>query len=215
MTQKQLPKSGLIALARIVILSAITPLALLVAPILTVQLMAEFGLKPDQAGSYFLFELGGLSLASLPALWWMRRWPASSIGMVAACVFIVGNIASVFAVSFAVLCAIRLITAVAGGALMILSLSAAATMANSDRVFGYWVSGQLILGAIGLALLPRLFQTFGLDAFYGLIAILMALALPLARSFTPLVGSVDNKLPVERLRLGIIVFAMTILALFY
>lgn len=215
MTETMLPRSGLAALARIVVLSAITPLALLAAPALTVQLMAEFALKADQAGVYFLFELGGLSLASLPALWWMRRWPPGAIGLVAACCFIAGNIASVFAGGFAVLCVIRLATAIAGGALMILSLSAAAAMANSDRVFGYWVSGQLILGALALALLPRLFHVFGLDAFFVLLAVLMALALPLARGFAPLPGAAMARATGRGPRLGIVVLAMAILALYY
>ena len=69
---------------RIVAFSAIVPLALLVAPILTGQLIAEYGLKPENVGTYFLFELGGISLASLPALWWMRRFSSRDIAVTAA-----------------------------------------------------------------------------------------------------------------------------------
>ena len=65
--------------ARIVIFSAIVPLALLVAPVLTTQLIAERGLSPADVGNYFLFELGGISLASLPALWWMRHFGSRRI----------------------------------------------------------------------------------------------------------------------------------------
>ena len=65
--------------ARIVAFSAIVPLALLVAPVLTTQLIAERGLTPADVGDYFLFELGGISLASLPALWWLRRVAARQI----------------------------------------------------------------------------------------------------------------------------------------
>ncbi len=199
---------------RIVAFSAIVPLALLVAPILTGQLMVEYGLKPENVGTYFLFELGGISLASLPALWWMRRFSSRNIAVTAAAVFVLGNVASMLASSFALLCIARLVTALAGGALMLLCLNAAGQSPNKDRVLGYWVTGQLVLGAIGLALLPRLFQTYGLDAFFGLTALLMTLCLPLARTFdapTILVRKREG----PSTHAGIILFAMLGVVLFY
>lgn len=169
--------------ARIVIFSAIVPLALLVAPVLTTQLIAERGLTPANVGNYFLFELGGISLASLPALWWMRRFTSRRIATVAAAVFVAGNLLSTVAPDIALLFATRLVTAMAGGALMLLCLNAAGASANRDRLFGWWIAGQLVLGAIGLSLLPRLFAGFGLNAFYLLMAAMMAAAFPLAFRF--------------------------------
>lgn len=170
-------------IARVVIFSAIAPLALLVAPVLTTQLIAERGLSPALVGDYFLFELGGISLASIPALWWMRRFTSRQIAPTAAIIFIIGNLLSIVAPSLPVLFGVRLVTALAGGALMLLCLNAAGAAANRDRVFGYWISGQLVLGALGLSLLPRLFAGWGLGAFYGALALMMALALPLAFRF--------------------------------
>lgn len=170
-------------IACVVIFSAIAPLALLVAPVLTTQLIAERGLSPALVGDYFLFELGGISLASIPALWWMRRFTSRQIAPVAAIIFIIGNLLSIVVPSLMLLFGVRLVTALAGGALMLLCLNAAGAAANRDRVFGYWISGQLVLGALGLSLLPRLFAGFGLGAFYGALALMMALALPLAFRF--------------------------------
>jgi predicted MFS family arabinose efflux permease len=199
---------------RIVAFSAIVPLALLVAPILTGQLIAEYGLKPENVGTYFLFELGGISLASLPALWWMRRFSSRDIAVTAAAVFVLGNLASMLASSIALLCIARLVTALAGGALMLLCLNAAAQSANRDRVLGYWVTGQLVLGAIGLALLPRLFQTYGLDAFFAVTALLMTLCIPLARTFDAPTIPV-RKREGKTTRASIIIFAMLGVMLFY
>lgn len=170
-------------IAGVVIFSAIAPLALLVAPVLTTQLIAERGLSPALVGDYFLFELGGISLASIPALWWMRRFTSRQIAPVAAIIFIIGNLLSIVVPSLMLLFGVRLVTALAGGALMLLCLNAAGAAANRDRVFGYWISGQLVLGALGLSLLPRLFAGLGLGAFYGALALMMALALPLAFRF--------------------------------
>ena len=207
--------AGVIEIVRIVIFSAITPLALLVAPVLTGQLMAQFALSPDQVGTYFLFELGGLSLATIPALWWTRRWEPKQIAMVAALIFICGNVASVFADHLHLLYMVRLITAMAGGALMILCLNAAAASPNSDRMFGFWVTGQLVLGAMGLALLPRLFQIFGLDAFFVLTALLMALAFPLVFGFAPRRQPDDSRPSPAVFNPVPIIIAMVILTLYY
>lgn len=169
--------------ARVVGFAAVVPLALLVAPLLTGQLIVQRGLSPAQTGVYFLFELGGISLASLPALWWTRRWSGGQIATVAALVFIAGNLLSMGVAGFAALLAVRLVTALAGGALMILSMNAAAASANRDRLFALWIGGQLVLAAIALTLLPRLFAAWGLGAYYAGMALVMALLLPLAPGF--------------------------------
>ncbi|MBN9271029.1 MAG: SUMF1/EgtB/PvdO family nonheme iron enzyme, partial [Mesorhizobium sp.] len=60
----------------------------------------------------------------------------------------------------------RAVTGFGGGTLMVLSMISAQDAENPERVFGYWVVGQLVAGAIGLALLPHLFATYGLSSFY-------------------------------------------------
>jgi len=165
--------------AAIVVFSAIVPLALLVAPIMTTQLMLERGLSAPQVGMYFLFELGGISAASLPALLWLGRAPPSRVARVAALVFIAGNLVSTSAMPLPALLAIRFVTAMSGGSIMLLCMAAAGASARRERLFGYWLTGQLVLGAAGLALLPALFARFGIAAQFAAMAGLMLLALPL------------------------------------
>ncbi len=165
--------------AAIVAFSAIVPLALLVAPILTTQLMHERGLSASQAGAYFLFELGGISAASLPAMLWLGRVPSTRVARIAAVISIIGNLISTASLPLPALLVVRLITAMAGGSLMLLCMAAAGASARRDRLFGFWLTGQLVLGAAGLALLPALFARFGIAAQFGLMAGLMLLALPL------------------------------------
>lgn len=165
--------------AAIVAFSAIVPLALLVAPVLTTQLMHERGLTASQVGAYFLFELGGISAASLPAMLWLGRVPSTRVARIAAVISIIGNLISTASLPLPVLLVVRLITAMAGGSLMLLCMAAAGASARRDRLFGFWLTGQLVLGAAGLALLPALFARFGIAAQFGLMAGLMLLALPL------------------------------------
>lgn len=169
--------------ARIVGFAAVVPLALLAAPVLARQLTLDRGLSPAQVGVYFLFELGGISLASFPAAWALRRFAAGRVALIAALAFIAGNVASLGAPSYGALLALRLLSALAGGVLMVLSMKGAGASADRDRLFGYWVCGQLVVGALALALLPSLFARLGLGAFFAVLALAMTALLPLAPGF--------------------------------
>lgn len=171
--------------AAIVAFAAITSAVLLTAPALATQLATELGLNPAQIGDLFSIELGAMSLATLPSFWWLKRVDWRRAALLAGVLFIAGNLASSQAQSFQTLAALRGMTALAGGSLMVLCLSCAAAMPNPSRAYGFWVLGQLVLGAIGLSLLPRLFEAHGLAAGYLLLAGLMLLALPLVRAFPP------------------------------
>ncbi len=95
---------------------------------------------------------------------------------------------------------------------MILCLSSAASTATPSRVYGLWVMGQLVVGAVGLALLPALFERFGLAACYLLLAGLMGLALPLSRAFPsgspPAEARASTGAVHSRLRVGLGILAM-------
>lgn len=170
-------------LAAIVLFAAITPTILMTAPAVAAQLAVQWQLSPAQIGDLFSFELGAMSLATLPAFWWLRcvNWRVAALA--AAVLFIAANLLSTLADTYAQLLILRLFSALAGGSLMIICLASAATTANPSRVYGLWVMGQLVVGAVGLALLPGLFERYGLQSGYLILAGMMALLLPLVRGF--------------------------------
>ena len=170
-------------LAAIVLFAAITPTILMTAPAVAAQLAAQWQLSPAQIGDLFSVELGAMSLATLPAFWWLRcvNWRVAALA--AAVLFIAANLMSTLADTYTQLLVLRLVSALAGGSLMIICLASAATTANPSRVYGLWVVGQLVVGAVGLAVLPGLFERYGLQSCYLILAGLMALLLPLARGF--------------------------------
>ena len=86
---------------------------------------------------------------------------------------------------FASLLVLRAITSPGGGTLMVLCMTSAATSANRDRVYGLWVVGHLLAGAVGLLVLPHL---FGLRALYVVLGLLGLCAAPLTCGFHPAVG---------------------------
>ncbi|ASV38903.1 MFS transporter [Pseudomonas sp. NS1(2017)] len=170
-------------LTAIVLFAAITPTILMTAPAVAAQLAVQWQLSPAQIGDLFSIELGAMSLATLPAFWWLRcvNWRVAALA--AAVLFIAANLLSTLADTYAQLLILRLFSALAGGSLMIICLASAATTANPSRVYGLWVMGQLIVGAVGLAVLPGLFERYGLQSGYLILAGMMALLLPLVRGF--------------------------------
>ncbi|PUA43049.1 MFS transporter [Pseudomonas protegens] len=174
------PPLGL--LAAIVLFAAITPAVLLTAPAIAAQLASQWQLSPTRIGDLFSAELGAMSLATLPAIWWLKHIDWRRAALCSALLFIVANLLSMLAHDYSLLLMARLCSALAGGSLMIICLASAASPTPS-RAYGFWVMGQLVLGAIGLSLLPMLFQRFGLGACYLILALLMTLCLPLVRCF--------------------------------
>ena len=167
--------------ALIVLFSSVVGALLLMAPAVASQLQLQLGLNPSQTGDLFSAELGAMSFASIPAMWWMRKFNIRTMSTIFGTVFIVGNISSAYIGEYGTLLAIRFCTSLAGGSLMVLCMSLAAQTKDRNRVYGLWVMGQLSFGAIGLAVLPHFFDTFGIGIVYWVLAILMIVALPLVR----------------------------------
>ncbi|WP_010171355.1 MFS transporter [Pseudomonas sp. PAMC 25886] len=170
-------------LAAIILFAAITPTILMTAPAVAAQLASQWQLSPSHIGDLFSTELGAMSLATLPAFWWLKRVDWRLAALVAAIAFIAANLLSMLADTYATLLALRFMSALAGGSLMIICLASAAAAANPSRIYGLWVMGQLVVGAVGLGVLPGLFARYGLGACYLILAGLMTLLLPLARCF--------------------------------
>ncbi len=176
-------------LLSLVVFAAITPLLLLVAPAVAAQLAVQPGLSASQIGTYFFVELGAFSCATLPSLLWLGRVDARRVAALATAVFCIGNFATALAMpGFAGLLALRSVTALGGGTLMVLCMTSAATSANRDRVYGLWVVGQLVAGALGLFLMPHVFAGYGLRALYVVLGVLGLCAAPLVRGFDPALG---------------------------
>ncbi|MEN0135779.1 MAG: MFS transporter [Rhodococcus sp. (in: high G+C Gram-positive bacteria)] len=167
--------------ALIVLFSSVVGTLLLMAPAVASQLQLQLGLNPSQTGDLFSAELGAMSFASIPALWWMNKFNIRTMSTIFGAVFITGNITSAYIGDYEILLGVRFLTSLAGGSLMVLCMSLAAQTRDRNRVYGLWVMGQLSFGAIGLAVLPHFFDSFGIGIVYWVLAALMILVLPLAR----------------------------------
>ena len=167
------PADRLPVMAGVVLLSAVVSAMLLLAPVVVGALISHDGFSPQQAGWTISIELGAMSIAAIPALWWVPVAQWRRLTSAALLVMILGNLLSAFATSFAVLAPLRFTTGFAGGSIMVICLRLIGTSRETERNFGWWTVGQLLLGSAGLALLPRFVPAIGLRGlFFGLSALL-------------------------------------------
>ncbi|WP_104401431.1 MFS transporter [Vibrio penaeicida] len=167
----------------LVIIAAFLPTVLMMAPAIASQLASEFQFGPAQIGRVISSELVGMSLATIPAWYWLHRFTKPNSARVCIVLFAVFNLISGFAQTELLFIVFRFLSGLAGGSLMIICLYAASTTRNPDRVYSFWVLGQLIVGAIGLAVLPSLFLSFGIKAAYFALAVLILGCSPLCAFF--------------------------------
>ena len=172
-----LPADRPLAVFSAVFLTAIVAAILMVAPVVVGALVNDLGFTPGQAGLTISLELGAMSLAALPALWWLPRWRWQRLLYPALLVMVVGNIACAFAHGFALLGSLRVLTGLAGGSVMVVCLAAVGMTRHTERNFGWWTIGQLLLGAVGLALLPRVLPVVGPRGLFIGLAVLLAAGL--------------------------------------
>jgi len=204
-------------LGAIVVFAAITPTVMLAAPVIAAQFAGQLGLQPAQIGDLFSVELAAMSLATIPAWWWQSRLNWRMVARVSAVVFILANIASIWADTFTSLFWLRFISALGGGTLMVLCLSSAVASSNRDRTYGLWVSGQLVLAAVALWILPDLFARFDLKALYIGLAALLLLSFPLTGAFPDAAPSVKPSIQASAPGRGLmsVVLALAAVLLFY
>lgn len=146
--------------------AALMASTLLLAPIIAGQFIVKYGFTEVQAGWAISAELAGISLASLPALYWLGRVPWRRVLLVSLIATAIGNLVSTQFATFEALALTRFITALFAGNVMIITMQAAAQTNNPERSYSAWLIGQLVLGAIGLAILPFFFARFGLSGYY-------------------------------------------------
>jgi DHA1 family inner membrane transport protein len=172
-------------IASVVLLAAAVSAILLIAPAVVGALITQYGFTPSQGGLMIAVELAGMSVAALPALWWMPRWPWARVIFIALLVMVAGNIACIYATSFTAFATLRGLTGLAGGSVMCICMAVMGKTTKTERNYGWWTVGQLVLGAVGLAILPRVLPAIGLQGLFVALACLLGLCLLVAHLAVP------------------------------
>ena len=166
------------AILAVVVLAAIVSVTLLAAPGVVGALISGLRFNPRQAGYTIAIEQACMSLAAIPALWWMPRFDRVLVGRVSLSAAVVTNLLCLVLHDFPRIAILRGLTGIAEGSLMAMCLAVVGTSRRRERNFALWAFGQLVLGAIALAVLPRITAEYRPPALFLSLALLMAAALP-------------------------------------
>ena len=153
--------------------AAVIALALYLAPALVTAYVHRLGFSPAGAGYIISAEMAGMGMASLPALWWLRRFDWGRVAVIALLMAAVGDFASGWLTSAITMGSARLLTGVAEGTVSIVCMSALRLTRDLNRSFGFWLFARLAAGAVALLAFPSLFARAGLVGVYGTLAILL------------------------------------------
>lgn len=142
--------------------------ALLYAPALANELVRTRHLDPKQVGMFFSVEFCGYAVAGFLASYVLSRFRLQSIMRVSLVMFILGNLLSVATSGhYPLLLIARGLTAILGGCtLTMVGITACGRSDNPSRANGLFLLGQIVSGVVGLIVFPKLFQSYGLSAFF-------------------------------------------------
>ena len=169
------------AMTAVVALAAIVSVTLLAAPGVVGTLISGLRFNPKQAGYTIAIEQACMSLAAIPALWWMPRFDRAFVGRLCLCAAVATNLLCVGTHDFTAIAVFRGLTGIAEGSVMAMCLAVVATSRQRERNFALWAMGQLALGAIALLVLPRIAPAYRSPALFIALALLMTAALPMVQ----------------------------------
>ncbi len=149
------------------VFGAIAVFVFLVLP-LYVGALAENGYDDGQLGNLASMDLAGMAVASVLALFWMKRLNWRWVGAAGMAVLIAANFACIGINDYGTLLALRFVAGLGGGSAVVLAYGVVASTTHPDRYMGLFVVTQMIFQVAAFLLLPSLVERYGLPFFYYL-----------------------------------------------
>ncbi|MGI9288016.1 MAG: MFS transporter [Pseudomonadales bacterium] len=158
-----------------VLLSAASVMVFNAQPVILGVASDQLGLSPGQLGMLATAEIGGIGIASVTAVFWIRRLSWRTAAMAGLCVMIAGNLLSALFDQFLPLALTRFFIGLLGeGVVFAVAIGVIGDTEDSDRAFAFTLAGQVGFGMVGLWGFPYLAQPWGYD---GIVICLGAIAL--------------------------------------
>ena len=158
------------------------PMFFLVMPIYVGALADDFGFTNAQIGYLISIELGSGALASLTALFWLRKLNWRHMLFVLLAVLGAANLISIQAGgSYEELLFIRATAGFAAGAMMAIALAALGDTRNQDRNFALGIVAQLTVSGSLLLVLPLFVVRWGAASVFMVFLAACVIAMPLVR----------------------------------
>jgi len=156
----------------IIVLGTVINIWIALSPSILGALVDYQGLRIDAAGRLISYNILGTTVATVLAIYIVHRPGANLRLMMFVCVFlvIITSGASVwFAGDFTALSVVRFINGLGAGLGFTVSTVAAIGTPNITRTYAILYGSAFLVGGIGLALLPYVYEFAGIEgAFYGM-----------------------------------------------
>jgi predicted MFS family arabinose efflux permease len=201
--EKQPPATGATtisssrAIAATMFMAVVASSFLLFLPVL-IGGLSGFGLTSSQISVIAAADLGGISLCSLAAAYWINRVSWQHAALVGLLLIIAGNVACYWVQDFSGLAMLRFAVGIGEGVLMPINLACLARTKVPDRNFGIFIVLQTIHAMIGLALIPYLVAFSGVGATFILMAGLALVVLPMLRWLPDSLANSKNDTDIEQ-----------------
>jgi predicted MFS family arabinose efflux permease len=186
------PKRDLGLIGAIVILVCGAQVVI-VQPVIIQSLTEYQGYTPAHAGAILSAEMWGYALAAILSTLLTLRVQWRLLIRSALVLTIIGNFVSVIVNDTTIYTGIRFLTGFGAGFLVSFGFAMTGRFGNSDRSFGWAITGALVYGAVIIFLAPTLFLAFG---FRWLPLLFMGCGL-LAFFFTNDIQNPQNRTTVE------------------
>ena len=152
-------------------------------------LVSSFGYSAEQAGYIASTEMWGIALATVLLNFLIRSVSWRLLLAIACVLIILGNMASIIAVSAIDFSLWRFVAGVGSGVMISIGFSIVGLTRNPDRNFGLVIAAVLTYGAVGLFVMPAANELIGIKGIIVFFALLGASVLPLLR-YLPVSGDV-------------------------
>lgn len=160
------------------------PMMFLWAPLISIQMDKELGFSPEKVGFIYMIEILTGMTANILAFFWLKtkiNWYHIFVAMIYLTAIL--NIISGFLIKdhFNLYIAVRILAAISGSTIFIITNSSMALLPNSYRAFSISLFSQIILGSLGLFILPLFLGEYGIFSVYLFVSILLVCVLPLTK----------------------------------
>jgi hypothetical protein len=166
-----------------VLISIVGGFPLFTLPIVGPVLQEQLGFTIQQAGQVAPIEVFGVGLASVMAMFWIRRINWRIAALIAVAAVVIGNILTIYLADPTAITVTRFFVGFVGeGTAFALGLTIISDTKETDRNFAYVIAAQVAFGVITLLTLFRLSAMFNsIGGIYIPLAAFAALSLIMLR----------------------------------
>ena len=141
-------------------------LVLLFLPVYLEVVGINLSLTDQQIGWLASTDSIGLALATFVFSVYIKKLNFRTVLLVGVAITVVGNLLSALIQDFLVLCLVRAITGLGEGMIVAVGISALGMTKNPNRWFGFYTAAMVVVQAIGLVLVPIIYDYYLLSGVF-------------------------------------------------